>query len=670
MNIPFLFSFLSLIPTGFAQHQSLKNLNETKSMEYAWLESDSSKTIDFYNKAQTEVESLLMLSKNFKKIETFLFSKYEANLPKITEIQIDDSRKILLSRKDDHSVVTDFIAGAANNIFSTESLTPRFAKVENITISPNKDFLVIQVQIDGNIDFSRHFVYNLKTKTITGNFNGLSYQSSPSWISDYEMVTMHPDYTPPNTSAMIINLTNMQIKIIRDHNVFKLKDWVAITSRKKNSGSITNTKTGEKLSINTHISFLNDVAETNEAFYYITHEHTDGTIFRLEKKNRASAIPFIMAKDGHWVSSLRVLESKFLLVNYSRDSLVTLALFDLISGKKVSELSLPDNYDLSAANYQAQSEVVELTVYNFLNQNFKLAWNILDPAQTDLSVLPQNFTISNLEFISKLEYFTSHDGERIPARITYLKSTTLNGSNPTYIETYGAFNYIGFYLFPWLNSMKLRFLRKGGILVGTGVRGGAERGYSWYLDGTAENKANSALDLVAISDGLVEKGYTQSEKIASTGISAGGDNVSAAAQLSPSSFGLVIPISGIHDHFGFLRMDLWGQQWLFDYLDPNIKSNFDLIKGRAPLEIKTSSGKHPEFLIVCGQADTRVSKVHSYKLKAVLDEGNKKNVSKASLYCPNNTGHWPNDSSMNGRQGIKTDALIWSRIFDYFDLDF
>jgi prolyl oligopeptidase len=269
--------------------------------------------------------------------------------------------------------------------------------------------------------------------------------------------------------------------------------------------------------------------------------------------------------------------------------------------------------------------------------------------------------------VSELEHFRSHDGVGVPARILYLKSTVINGKNPTYIETYGAFNYIGFYLFPELDTMKLEFLKRGGIVVGTGVRGGAERGYQWYRNGTGQYKANPAHDLIAIAQGLVKRGYTTSEKIVSTGTSAGGDNVALAAQFSPESFGLVIPVSGIHDHLGYLHLDRWGPQWLMDYLNPYDSTDFSAIYARSPLEVRKPAERYPQYLIVCGEEDSRVSKVHSYKLKAVIDEFNEGGT---YLHCVDHAGHWPNASFTHGRRGVQTNAVIWSWVYDYLGLKF
>ena len=657
----------SLTPAGLTQSAVNDLPSHTKSGEYAWLETDSQKTKQFSFEAKQEVQQTLQRSLNLPKIEKFMFEKYPADIDLLSEVELTKNRKFVLSRRSFENMVSDDDAGVVNDIFFTKSLLPDQGQVVGLFISPSQKYLVIQIQINGNIDVSRYVIYDIAAKKIKGEFNGLSYMQEPSWSSADELVTMHPDSSPRLFSALYVNLADMTSKTILNRSVYKFKNWLNVTNEAEAKSQLTNFRTGEILQINGAIPYLNAFEETSSYFYYVVHVFTNGTIFRLKKQDQATPEAFIAPKEGYWLSTIQTLGDKYVLVNYSRDSLVTLVMYDMTSGQKVSELSLPDNYDLSTATYLPEPNAVELTVANFLGQEYQAKWDIAKSVAPELKLLPTRFIKAGLEYVNRLEYFTSRDGERIPARITYLKNTEITGQNPTYIETYGAFNYIGGYLFRPFGRMKTEFLKRGGILVGTGVRGGAERGYPWYLSGTGFKKANAAYDLIAVADGLVTTGYTQPEKIVSTGTSAGGENVAMAAQLSPSSFGLVIPISGAHDALGYLHIDRWGPQWIFDNLNPYDPQNFNSIFARASLELRVPSVRYPHYFIVCGENDTRVSKVHSYKLKASLDEFIKDHV---DLYSVENSGHWPDVPDLHGQLGLKTSAAIWARVYDDLGLKF
>lgn len=639
--------------------------SQTKSSQFSWLEVGSARTQAFAANAAEESKNVIRQSLNYPKIEQALLRRYPADVASLDEISLSSNRKIILSRNLYQNVVTDHDGDDSTEVFSANSLLPQNAQVLGISLSPSKNFLVVQVQMNGNIDISRYVIYDLNRKQVTGAFDGLSYMGGPAWNSADELVTMHPDSSPRLTSAVYVDLNTMKKKIVRNHNVYKIKNWLAVTSEGSDSGTLKNHITGETFQIKTHLTDLNAVEESSEAFYYVLHIFTDGTIFRLAKQDGSVPESFIAPKHGYWLSSIKLLGNRYLLVNYSRDSIVTLVVYDLVTRVAKAELTLPDNYDLSDVDYQVNNDLLVLQVANFLGQAYQVEWNFTQSVAPDLSSLQQKFIVSGMEFVSQLEYFTSHDGEKIPARVTRLKLPPTAQMPPAYIETYGAFNYVSGYLTPALDRMKIEFLKRGGILVGTGVRGGAERGYQWYLGGTGPNKANAALDLVAIANGLVAKGYTESRKIVSTGISAGGDNVSLAAQLSPESFGLVIPISGIHDVLDYPQLDRWGPQWYFDYLDPYDAKNFSAIYARAPLELRTPAASYPDYFIVCGENDSRVNKVHSYKLKASLDEFTQSQI---HLFSVNNSGHWPQEASLHGVLGVKSNAAIWSRVFDHLGL--
>lgn len=641
---------------------------QTKSSEYAWLEADNLQTRNFTATAKNEVTEAFKQSPNLAKIQNFMLEKFPADADGLIELSVEPDHKFVVSRNNYFSVVSEIQASGKTEIFSSKALHPDAAQIINLAISPNKSFLVIQAQVNGNIDFSRYYIYDIVAKKLKDHFDGLSYMQPPAWSSDTELVTMTPDSSPRLFSALYVDLKDMTSKTIQNHVVYKFKDWLAITTEASGGhGIISNRKTGQNFHINTSIDFLNAVEESESYVYYVLHAHTDGTVFRLKKQDQAAPEVFIAAKSGYWVSTIQILKDKYLLVNYSRDSLVTLILYDLKSGEKISEAQLPDNYDNIDAAFLPQSETVLLTLSNFLGQTYQIDWPVNQIHGPDFSKLPNHFFKDGTEIINRLEYFTSYDGQSIPARITYLKNTKITGKNPTYIETYGAFNYISGFLYRPFGRMKIEFLKRGGILVGTGVRGGAERGYDWYLSGTGLKKANAAKDLIAIANGLVSKGYTQPEKIVSTGNSAGGENVAIAAQLSPESFGLVIPISGAHDSFGYLHLDRWGPQWLFDNLNPYDPQNFISINARSAVELRVASKHYPKYLIVCGGNDTRVNRVHSYKLKASLNEFIKDGV---LLYEAENSGHWPETVDLQGLQGLKSNALIWSRIYDYLGLQF
>lgn len=169
---------------------------------------------------------------------------------------------------------------------------------------------------------------------------------------------------------------------------------------------------------------------------------------------------------------------------------------------------------------------------------------------------------------------------------------------------------------------------------------------------------------MAVANSLVTLGYTQNEKIVSYGASNGGFVVASAGRLFPKSFGIVIPMNGVQDQLSFSLMDRWGLSWASDYGDVAEALDFRAILARSPLEVPRNPLGSCQFLIVSGENDTRVNKIHSYKLKAIMDEYY---PGRALLVSADQSGHGAMNTS--SQKGIETTAMVWGYIFNYFGMN-
>ncbi|MDW7745014.1 S9 family peptidase [Halomonas sp.] len=127
---------------------------------------------------------------------------------------------------------------------------------------------------------------------------------------------------------------------------------------------------------------------------------------------------------------------------------------------------------------------------------------------------------------------TSHDGERVPVSVV-MRADLAGHPLPTLLYGYGAYGEV---LDPWFSVARLELLARGAAFAVAHVRGGGDRGEPWYLAGKLEHKANSFHDFLAARDALVEKGFSDGERIAAYGASAGGLLVSASLNLAPEAF--------------------------------------------------------------------------------------------------------------------------------------
>ncbi len=128
-------------------------------------------------------------------------------------------------------------------------------------------------------------------------------------------------------------------------------------------------------------------------------------------------------------------------------------------------------------------------------------------------------------------------GARVPVTILRLKTTPVDGSAPALLVGYGSYGYAmpaGF------ATNMLPLVDRGAVYAIAHIRGGADKGRQWYLDGKLDKKMNTFTDFIAAGEALVDKGYTAEKRIVSYGGSAGGLLVGAAVNLRPELFGGVI----------------------------------------------------------------------------------------------------------------------------------
>ena len=136
-------------------------------------------------------------------------------------------------------------------------------------------------------------------------------------------------------------------------------------------------------------------------------------------------------------------------------------------------------------------------------------------------------------------FILSRDGQtQIPVSLVYRKDLFKgNGQNPLYLYGYGAY---GYSLSPSFTEGALPYVDRGFVYAIAHVRGGAEMGYAWYLDGKMEKKWNTFHDFIDCAQGLIDRRYTTAGKIVAGGGSAGGLLMGVIANEAPSLFGAII----------------------------------------------------------------------------------------------------------------------------------
>ncbi len=128
-------------------------------------------------------------------------------------------------------------------------------------------------------------------------------------------------------------------------------------------------------------------------------------------------------------------------------------------------------------------------------------------------------------------------GAKIPVTILRLKTTAKDGAAPALLYGYGSYGIASAADF---SANILSLVDRGAVFATAHVRGGADKGRQWYLDGKLAEKMNTFTDFNASAQALIDNGYTSKGRVVSYGGSAGGLLVAASVNLAPDLYGGVL----------------------------------------------------------------------------------------------------------------------------------
>lgn len=131
----------------------------------------------------------------------------------------------------------------------------------------------------------------------------------------------------------------------------------------------------------------------------------------------------------------------------------------------------------------------------------------------------------------------SHDGVMVPLSLIYKKGLKRDGNAVCFMDGYGAY---GISATPRFSSLLLGMLNKGVIVARAHIRGGSEKGQSWYKAGFKTTKPNTWKDFIACGEYLVKNKYTSPAHLIGMGTSAGGILIGRAITERPDLFAAAI----------------------------------------------------------------------------------------------------------------------------------
>ena len=285
-------------------------------------------------------------------------------------------------------------------------------------------------------------------------------------------------------------------------------------------------------------------------------------------------------------------------------------------GHNAREIKLPGIGTASGFNgYKKDEEFFySYTSFNAPNTIFRYDIN------TGNSILFRKSEVKiNTDNYQTLQSFcVSKDGTKVPIFITYKKGLKLDGNNPAMLYGYGGFNIA---MTPAFSISNAFFLEQGGVYVQVNLRGGSEYGEAWHKAGMLQNKQNVFDDFIAAAEFLIDKKYTNQDKLAIRGGSNGGLLIGAVMTQRPELFKVAIPQVGVLDMLRYQKFTI-GWAWATEYGRSDNKVDFENLIKYSPLQNLTPGIKYPATLITTGDHDDRVVPAHSFKFAATLQADN------------------------------------------------
>ena len=132
-------------------------------------------------------------------------------------------------------------------------------------------------------------------------------------------------------------------------------------------------------------------------------------------------------------------------------------------------------------------------------------------------------------------------------------------------------------------------------------------GREWYDDGKLKNKINTFTDFIACAEYLIAEKYTNKDKLAIYGGSAGGLLMGAVTNMKPELFELVIASVPFVDVINTMldeTIPLTAIEWE-EWGNPKVKEDYDYMVKYSPYD-NVVEKDYPNMLIKAGLNDPRV----------------------------------------------------------------
>lgn len=297
---------------------------------------------------------------------------------------------------------------------------------------------------------------------------------------------------------------------------------------------------------------------------------------------------------------------KYWVIQERVNGLPTMRVRKLADGSEHTVTFPEESYSAGpSTNAVYDTDTLRLSYASFLTPTSVFDYNLETRERTLLKEQPVLGGYDRARYTTARLYAKAADGAEVPVALVHRKGLKLDGSNPTLLYSYGSYGInteVGF------NSTIVSLLDRGVVFAVAQIRGGSEKGRTWYEGGRLMNKKNTFTDFIAAAETLIQKGYTKPEHLAIRGGSAGGLLMGAVLNLRPDLFRACVADVPFVDVINTMLDDTLPltvgefEQWG----NPKEKADFDYMLSYSPYD-NVAKKPYPAILATTGLYDTQVS---------------------------------------------------------------
>ncbi len=349
----------------------------------------------------------------------------------------------------------------------------------------------------------------------------------------------------------------------------------------------------------------------NILFFYSTENASNGKVVTLTIQDGAFVWNDLIAESMLPIRSVNIINKK-ILVTYLVDTLSKVKTFDL-NGSFLEDFQFAEAGTIGGFYGGIDDEETYFNFTNYITPSkiYKLNLNTMEYAlfwEEELT----NFDSS--DFTTKLWFYESKDGTKVPLHISYRSNVEVNEQTPVLLYGYGGFDIA---ILPGFRKSYLAWMNQGGVVAVANLRGGSEYGVAWHEAGMLFNKQNVFDDFAYAAKYLHTMKIGSAQTTAIEGRSNGGLLVGATMLQNPELFKVALPGVGVMDMLRFHKFTI-GWAWTSDYGSPDDKAAFMNLLAYSPYHNIEDGRCYPTTLVITSNRDDRVVPSHSYKFAARL----------------------------------------------------